>query len=93
MKSLSTKIKQRHSKALEAKEIALDHALEAGNLLFQAKTEGEPWPPFLKSAGINPLTDDRYMLLAGNEHYVRGGSVSGMGVVERLRVQSAKGII
>jgi len=33
------------------------------------------------------------MLLAENEHYVKGGSVSGMGVVERLRVQPAKGNI
>ena len=93
MKSLSTKIEQHHSKALEAKEIALDHALEAGKLLLQAKTEGEPWLSFLKSASINPRIADRYMLLVDNEHYLRGGSVSGMGVVDRLRVMDAKVII
>ena len=82
----SADIKRLHSKAQQHAASAIQCAMEAGQLLIEAKSSVKHggWLPFVESTGINQRTARNYMRLARNQDLLKSATVADMGVKKAL---------
>ncbi len=95
LQDLATKVRTHHEAATAAARTALDHALDCGDALIEAKSwvPHGAWGEWLKQTGISKRTAQLYMRLARNRDALKSATVAHLTIraaVEHISRLSAK---
>src|ERR1035437_5058657 len=82
---LRERLKVEHAAVGEALKTSVVHAMAAGDILIEAKTQLKKhgaWLPLLKSCGLSERTSQRYMRLARSRNIIEANTtpVSDLGI-------------